>query len=196
MGKTADAISYISLVKAYNQHKQLKNGYTIPDLKADIMRYKRNYNDDGMLRFASDSKKDYAKNGNRGAVYGLKPRYQYLKYFDDEYYNYEPSNNNEEEGEPINLCSDTETNNDYNLIKEANETLTTRNKELEEENQKLKKELEELYKELEENKKLFSTLYKENENIINNIYPPKGGEELKAKAPIKRGRGRPKKQQV
>ena len=53
--KTADVISYISLVKAYNQHKQLKNGYTIPDLKADIMRYKRNYNDDGMLRFASDS---------------------------------------------------------------------------------------------------------------------------------------------
>ena len=151
-----------------------------------------------MLRFASDSKKDFKKNGNRGAVYGLKPRHQYLKYFDDEYYNYEPSNNNEEEnndnkslftlpkeseGEPINLYSDTETDNDYNLIKEANEALTTRNKELEEENQKLKKELEELYKELEENKKLFSTLYKESE-------------ELKAKAPIKRGRGRPKKQQV
>lgn len=208
-GKTADVISYISLVKAYNQHKQLKNGYTIPDLKADIKRYEKNYNVDGMLRFASDSKKDYKKNGNRGAVYGLKPRHQYLKYFDDEYYDYEPSNNNEEEeGEPINLCSDTETdnniNNDVKLIKEAYEALTTKNKELEEENQKLKNEenvkhsppftllndyeeklkvkdmeIEKLKKELEQLKKI-----KENQE--------KEIAELKAKEPIKRGRGRPK----
>ena len=61
----------------------------------------KNYNVDGMLRFASDSKKDYKKNGNRGAVYGLKPRHQYLKYFDDEYYDYEPSDKEEEENNKL-----------------------------------------------------------------------------------------------
>ena len=61
-------------------------------------------------------------------------------------------------------------------------------------------EIEKLKKELEQLKKI-----KENENIINNIYPPKGGENNKklsfplpkggeeVATPIKRGRGRPKK---